>query len=959
MLILIFSLWISSTALAGECPTDFAKGASRAPAESLPPGALAKITQEDYNAFPTVMGTRPVKFVLLPDGKGEFSRLFVIDPRQHEFHWQFLSTLPEFKGMNVHDIKALSFEPGNRRVLLGTLTTENGMSEGQWNPTTSFFLNTSEAPEPALVRKVGDTVGDWLEKNADANTGVGNLGTKLGFEPTLAQQPAVAARLKDYRGITVHMPYANKSAAAYNEGVGLGRIVVANTAKEVEAGLKNGTINADTILVVGEDLLELPPVAGVISAQPMTEASHLVLLAQMYSMPLAYEPGALKTYGKLKGQWAVMETREGSGFELFPSLSEGDLARVRSVLRQPSLKVEADFAESRIREVTKLEAKDVKSYGGKSAKFGLIRRTIPEATRAKVLGIPIHYYRLFLETSKLPDGRSVKAALDQIMGRLPANASYFETVAAAKEARAMMKTAELDPKLVADLRQTLEREFPEAKRLKLRSSSNVEDGAEFNGAGLYDSDGICLRECEKDDFAKGLRKVWSSLYTERGLWARRRFGVDEKLVGMGITVHPPYKGEAANGVVKFARRARYEGEDEIRQVKILAVSGEEASVTNATEGGVNEVVAIEGDRVDFHRPANGEPPGRFLMERKHYDQLSALMEKLYRAWPHSLKGMEIEAEWKLVGTGADQHVEIKQVRIVPRPAATRLGEGEFIVAAGDDLSLVGAWADDVDSILARPEKVSLPLGREGMQPLREGKPPKAPVKITIGGKEFELKAGRPVASREDGYEKIELPLTPLDPKMPGYRPIKIVVTMSRGDGSGVLTPSSPNFRVTLEAGSRDDGFQFTRYDLPTADKEAELLRRERRPRKHVFEREGCPVKVKAQSTHRFLRSDNEFRYLGESVIQGVLNRPLRVSGYPSALYFKQLHEGREEALFDLFADPSLTGAEKKEITRRTGGARYLKAYSFSFAFLDSSLKAVEGMAGCGESFADQDDGGAE
>jgi V8-like Glu-specific endopeptidase len=107
-----------------------------------------------------------------------------------------------------------------------------------------------------------------------------------------------------------------------------------------------------------------------------------------------------------------------------------------------------------------------------------------------------------------------------------------------------------------------------------------------------------------------------------------------------------------------------------------------------------------------------------------------------------------------------------------------------------------------------------------------------------------------------------------------------------------------------------------------------------------------------------IQSDPSVKYQFKKRPKGAhgFDRPLSVSGYPNALYFKQLHEGREEALFDLLADPSLTEVEKKALARRTGGARYLKMGDNGFIFLDSALKAMKGPKGCYYDYGGRDEG---
>lgn len=85
-------------------------------------------------------------------------------------------------------------------------------------------------------------------------------------------------------------------------------------------------------------------------------------------------------------------------------------------------------------------------------------------------------------------------------------------------------------------------------RVRFRSSSNVEDLAGFNGAGLYESEGV-----DFDGSAGGvddaIHSVWASLWNERAFAERDYYSVDQSKVAMGVLVHPGFPSERANGVI--------------------------------------------------------------------------------------------------------------------------------------------------------------------------------------------------------------------------------------------------------------------------------------------------------------------------------------------------------------------------------------------------------------------------
>lgn len=78
--------------------------------------------------------------------------------------------------------------------------------------------------------------------------------------------------------------------------------------------------------------------------------------------------------------------------------------------------------------------------------------------------------------------------------------------------------------------------------IMVRSSSNVEDmSSTVSGAGLYDS--VVAVSEDIDDVWKGICRVWSSLYTARGVESRRAYGMERQAVYMGVLIQPLISGD--------------------------------------------------------------------------------------------------------------------------------------------------------------------------------------------------------------------------------------------------------------------------------------------------------------------------------------------------------------------------------------------------------------------------------
>ena len=69
--------------------------------------------------------------------------------------------------------------------------------------------------------------------------------------------------------------------------------------------------------------------------------------------------------------------------------------------------------------------------------------------------------------------------------------------------------------------------------IRCRSSTNNEDLAGFNGAGLYDSH---THRPDEGPLSETVRQVWSSLWTFRGTEEREFHRIDHLAAAMGVLV---------------------------------------------------------------------------------------------------------------------------------------------------------------------------------------------------------------------------------------------------------------------------------------------------------------------------------------------------------------------------------------------------------------------------------------
>jgi hypothetical protein len=153
-----------------------------------------------------------------------------------------------------------------------------------------------------------------------------------------------------------------------------------------------------------------------------------------------------------------------------------------------------------------------------------------------------------------------------------------------QEVRDLVMQHPVDPVLLAQVEAYVAEHFGN-ERVRFRSSSNTEDLADFNGAGLYTSISGELGSPDRriDD---AIRTVWASLWNARAYDERELANVDQDSVAMGVLIHPAFLDERANGVA-ISRDIR----DPIRgDLHSFNLQAGEASVTNPAPGIVTEQI---------------------------------------------------------------------------------------------------------------------------------------------------------------------------------------------------------------------------------------------------------------------------------------------------------------------------------------------------------------------------------
>ena len=170
-------------------------GLGRAPAAAMVPGQVEKISKDlmkqSWDGF-------VVKFALLKDAQGKFTRLYLIDPSKHELHHQFLGQLPEFKGMDHMQIdEATMVDSPARKAIVGAIHFEKTGANRVGNRS---YILTEEAPKAEVVAFLHQAINAAMTEDITAK-----YGKVQRFSALPAQQDSVAKSANVYRAAGVEI----------------------------------------------------------------------------------------------------------------------------------------------------------------------------------------------------------------------------------------------------------------------------------------------------------------------------------------------------------------------------------------------------------------------------------------------------------------------------------------------------------------------------------------------------------------------------------------------------------------------------------------------------------------------------------------------------------------------------------------------------------------------------------
>lgn len=637
-----------------------------------------------------------VKFAILLN---EPDRVYYQDSKKYPFHYDFaVQRLAPFKGMDPLAFEHVSLYRTNQQVVLGSVLFP-------WNrnpPTQSPRIIESEY----AVQFAGEDayspgeIARWFELvkatvHAPQVKQVFYLPTFEQLETTQSHAQEFAARgipvTSIRRWITVN--------DCYTEGWALGRLQYFPSS-EINTAFADGRLRSEDILLTDGIRVDTPEVAGLITLEPSTPNSHTAIRCATLGIPFVYLWDAaerdrmqgLVGHKVLLRATASAEEVEIKVLDLEESLTPEfesellELKRPRAIQFAPKEVYGAFSASS-----DTLVPADIRFFGGKAANYGILRRSIP--TNCPIaIAFSFDLWDAFLD-QVLSSGKSLRT---EIAERL---ASYTHSPVDISALRAsladirtlIVRTARFTPAQKQAITNALV-VFNPNRKIRFRSSTNVEDSEFFTGAGLYDSYSGCLLDdldqddtgpCQCDDgeneergVFRAMQKVYASFYNDNAYLARLMHGVDETKAAMGILVHHsfPDEDELANGV------ATLDVNKEMIQGQMVTQLGAE-SVANPDGRCMPEVINWYNDYPVMLQSSSFLPLGAFVLAPStrnahgdyvpgEYDALRSLFKavgnRFLELYP-AKDSIQLDFEFK---KDRCLGLVIKQVRIIPKPNQT-------------------------------------------------------------------------------------------------------------------------------------------------------------------------------------------------------------------------------------------------------------------------------------------------
>lgn len=424
------------------------------------------------------------------------NKIYYLNSQRFRFHKDFLlATYLVPRGADV--FRSVYIDTADRRFIVGTIA---------WQKTVEKFTWELWEGDLATAEQIG--VADQVINNT--------FFQKVFYKPNSIRQEDVTANIGIARVLQDELN-RNQAYLALNTGTAVGRIHIIDKLDDtVEIG-------DNEIVVLRELPLTLPPVRGIIVAQPSSPLSHINILARGWNIPNVY----IKDADKLFREYHTYV------FKLTANLTDYSLERastddIAKSFASPDQQVPpADLKVTKLAGLRELRKKNSLAYGSKAANLGeMMAKRIPGVSIPDGFSIPYHWYDQFMRDNELYD------VINGLMDDLDFVHNPRVRRQKLEEFRERIRNGRFDPELRQQIVTRWKTQLA-GKPVFVRSSSNAEDLPDFSGAGLYSS---VANVIDDDKLIEAVKKVWASTWNFQAYEARVRNYVSQPDVYMSALV---------------------------------------------------------------------------------------------------------------------------------------------------------------------------------------------------------------------------------------------------------------------------------------------------------------------------------------------------------------------------------------------------------------------------------------
>ncbi|MFH1441634.1 MAG: sister chromatid cohesion protein PDS5, partial [Candidatus Omnitrophota bacterium] len=313
------------------------------------------------------------------------------------------------------------------------------------------------------------------------------------------------------------------------EGEAEGQVKFINNISDLKS------VGSDDIIVIERLPSESPPITEAAAIITLTEdslLSHPAIRAREYNIPFAVCPDIALLDG-FDGQWVKFVVKEEE-IVLIKKRKElvDNNGSPQSLDKKQINIIPADLTDGKI--VIMPEDYQPAKVGNKS--FNLQQIPVDlllEQVSLRHFNVSFSFFKQVLDSEA---NAEIKARLLKLKTKALKNPSAANITDTLKQMRLLIEELKIPDDYIGVILETIEKVFGDDKSvtLFLRSSTNAEDLAGYQAAGLYDSFGNIRPEAE--EISKYIKKIWASVWNARAFFDRQANGIDHNAIFSAILI---------------------------------------------------------------------------------------------------------------------------------------------------------------------------------------------------------------------------------------------------------------------------------------------------------------------------------------------------------------------------------------------------------------------------------------